>query len=232
MLNTLVKYPRKFNSIFLTNKYMCNYLLVILISIIVYGLLYCITINHKNFKKRNLNDEYYIKTYINLIISIIIFMIVLKFHTFRTYWIPKIANILIYFIITDTIYYWVHRLIHRTPFLKKTIHSTHHEAIKLLPLDIFYTDYKDNIIYALLLSCLPLLFINISIIEYIIVSVIFFIHSIYTHFETKNSFWIPLFIDSKHHKYHHQIGGGNYSVFLSIWDDYMKTKIKPKVSKK
>lgn len=208
---------------------MYNHLFILIfISIFIYGLLYYITKKHKNFKKRKLDTNYYITSYINCIISIFIVMCALNYHTFCEFSFPKLSSILTYFIITDTIYYWVHIIIHRTPFLKKNIHSTHHEAIKLIPLDVFYIDYKDNILYVLIVTVMPLLYMNVNIIEYLIVILTSLIHVIYTHSESKNKFVVPLFTDSKYHKYHHQIGGGNYSIFFSIWDDYMGTKIKPK----
>lgn len=52
-------------------------------------------------------------------------------------------------------------------------------------------------------------------------------HSIYIHSEEDDEYFLPGFINSTFHKYHHQIGRGNYSIFFSTWDDYMKTRIPP-----
>jgi 4-alpha-methyl-delta7-sterol-4alpha-methyl oxidase len=199
----------------------------------VYLILNNLTKQHKNFKKRKLDNSYYIKTITNLLVSVCLIMLIFITHTFSNHLIPKLQNIIFYFITTDTLYYWIHRTIHKNPLLKKFFHFTHHEATKLVPFDIFYTDYKENILYLFIIYIFPLLFIQLNIIEYLIILIISFYHSYYTHSDVKNNFIIPLFINSNYHKKHHNIGGGNYSVFFNIWDEYMGSKIPktPRLSK-
>ena len=203
------------------------YLCITVFSLIVYGVLYYTTIKHKNFKKRNLNTEYYIQAYINLIIAFVIFLLVYSnkdklFYTSNTI---SFKNIIFYIIVADMFYYWFHRITHRTPFLKALIHLTHHTSFNLVPLDVLYVNTIEFFMNTTIINFLPILITDISFLEHIIVSLILFVHSIYIHSESKDNFLIPLFSDSKYHKYHHQIGGGNYS-FLPIWDDYMRTRIK------
>jgi sterol desaturase/sphingolipid hydroxylase (fatty acid hydroxylase superfamily) len=138
----------------------------------------------------------------------------------------------LYFLIVDTIYYWNHRIIHRVSFLKQNLHTTHHDAFHLIPCDIFYADIKETIWYTFLLAFIPLLFIKINIVEYIIINIVVFYHSLYIHSEIKEKFPLPLFINSNFHKYHHQIGRGNYSLLFPIWDKYMATIIKSSKIKK
>ena len=185
-----------------------------------------LTKKHKNFKKRKLDNSYYTITIMNLIISSILIGIMATNHNFSKHLSPKLQNIVFYFIIADTIYYWTHRTIHKNPTLKQFFHFTHHEAIDLIPMDIFYTDYKENILYSLIIYIFPLLFIHMNFIEYVMILIISFYHSYYTHSDIKNKFILPLFIDSKYHKKHHTIGRGNYSIFFNIWDQYMDSKIK------
>lgn len=187
------------------------------------------TKKHKNFKKRKLDNSYYTITIMNLIISSILIGIMATNHNFSKHLSPKLQNIVFYFILTDTIYYWTHRTIHKNPTLKQFFHFTHHEAIDLIPMDIFYTDYKENILYSLIIYIFPLLFIHMNFIEYVMILIISFYHSYYTHSDIKNKFILPLFIDSKYHKKHHTIGRGNYSIFFNIWDQYMDSKIKKKL---
>lgn len=188
-----------------------------------------LTKKHKNFKKRKLDNSYYTITIMNLIISSILIGIMATNHNFSKHLSPKLQNIVFYFIIADTIYYWTHRTIHKNPTLKQFFHFTHHEAIDLIPMDIFYTDYKENILYSLIIYIFPLLFIHMNFIEYVMILIISFYHSYYTHSDIKNKFILPLFIDSKYHKKHHTIGRGNYSIFFNIWDQYMDSKIKKKL---
>ncbi len=187
-----------------------------------------LTKKHKNFKKRKLDNSYYTITIMNLIISLILVGIMATNHNFSKHLSPKLQNIVFYFIVVDTIYYWTHRIIHKNPTLKQFFHFTHHEAIDLIPMDIFYTDYKENILYLLIIYIFPLLFIHMNFIEYVMILIISFYHSYYTHSDVKNKFILPLFIDSKYHKKHHTIGRGNYSILFNIWDQYMDSKIKKK----
>lgn len=203
------------------------YLYIIYVIIMVYFIFYYLTKTHKNFKKRKLDNSYYIRTIINLLVSVCLLIFIIINYTFSTDLIPKLQNIIFCFITTDAVYYWIHRTIHKNPSLKEFFHFKHHEAIKLVPFDIFYTDYKENILYLFIIYIVPLLFIQLNIIEYLIIIIISFYHSYYTHSDIKNKFIIPLFIHSKHHKKHHTIGGGgNYSVFFNIWDEYMGSKLK------
>lgn len=206
---------------------------VIIISLIIYFILYFKSSNHKNFKKRDITNIYIITTYTNLFASLCLFFIIIKHTHFNDNLIPKLYNIIVYFIISDTIYYWAHRIIHRTPVLKQFYHFTHHTAIDLIPMDIFFTDIKENILYLLIVGGFPLIFINVSLSEYMIINIIAYFHNYYTHSELSQDFIIPFFAQSEHHKYHHHIGGGNYSGFFTIWDKFMNTTInQPNVKSK
>lgn len=202
--------------------------MIIFSTIVLYGVLYYQTIKHKNYKKKQLNNDYYKTTIINLLISVgssilIILMISRGLNTNIQF--PNIFNILSYFLLVDTIFYWVHRITHRTPFLKEILHSTHHQSYNLVPLDLIYIDHKEHILYTILVLIIPLLFIKISSIEFLMVNSIIYYHAIMTHSETNKNFILPLFINSNYHKYHHQIGRGNYGILFPIWDNYMGTRI-------
>jgi sterol desaturase/sphingolipid hydroxylase (fatty acid hydroxylase superfamily) len=138
---------------------------------------------------------------------------------------PNILTIISYLLIADLFFYLLHRVTHRIPVLKRNLHLTHHTAFDVVPNDICFINIKEQLLYLFIISS-PLLIINVNIIEYAIVNIIIFCHQIYTHSEKEEPFMLPLFIDSNYHKYHHQIGGGNYSILFPIWDDFMKTRIK------
>jgi sterol desaturase/sphingolipid hydroxylase (fatty acid hydroxylase superfamily) len=71
-----------------------------------------------------------------------------------------------------------------------------------------------------------------SFIEYSLTHVISLLHEIYVHSEYNYKYLIPLFTNSKYHKKHHHIGGGNYGIYFSIWDDYMNTKIRTRLKRR
>lgn len=208
---------------------------IILISTIVtHKCLVHITERHKNFKKRNLCLGYYLNCFINTFVAITLYLLIII--NLKSLWenvhFPNIITIFAYLVIVDSCFYWLHRTIHRIPFLKEQLHMTHHSAYDLVPLDLYYTDIKEHIIYTLLVGTAPLFFLNINVVDYILANIIIFFHALHTHSATNTKFMLPLFIDSKYHKYHHQIGKGNYAVYFNIWDNYMGTRIKPTKKKK
>uniref|UniRef100_A0A6C0HCY0 Fatty acid hydroxylase domain-containing protein n=1 Tax=viral metagenome TaxID=1070528 RepID=A0A6C0HCY0_9ZZZZ len=194
-----------------------------------------LTVKHKNFKKRKLPYNFYLSTFTNIFISGMIFLFVLKYFNNKLNSknnFPRLKNIIFYFFIIDTLYYWYHRTIHRIPFLKKYVHLEHHQKEHLLPIDILHSTITESIMNLSLTNIIPLFFLDINISEYLFIILINFSHSLYIHYDCKKRF-IPLFITSKYHKFHHKFGKGNYSGFFTFWDDYMGTRIKrPKKDKK
>lgn len=184
------------------------------------------TKTHKNYKKRKLDYSYYSNVVINSFVSLGLFAMLFYTYSFSTHAMPKLQNVVVYLLITDALYYWIHRTIHKTPALKQFFHCTHHEAFKVVPMDVYYTNHNEHILYHFILCIFPLLFVHPNFIEYLAVLLISQWHTCYTHSEIKSNFPIPLFINSKYHKKHHRIGGGNYSIFFNIWDEYMGSKIK------
>lgn len=200
---------------------------VICIFIILY--ISYVTRNHKNKKKRKITNKYILVVLINIIISVFVLKFIFETFSFSNDIQISLPNIISYLLLVDTLNYWTHRIIHRTPILKKWLHQTHHDCIDLLPSDIFYLNCIEHTIYNVLNQVIPLLFITVNIFEYILIMIIYFLYNIYLHSEDKHNFVIPYFVNSKFHKKHHHIGGGNYSIFFNIWDKYMNTIIKKRL---
>ena len=202
------------------------FLVVIIIILFIF-----ITINHKNYPKRKDEINYeYIK---NIIIN---FFIALAFGYYLNTYCKnifninntiKLPNILFHLLIVDALFYWTHRIIHRIPILKQFLHEKHHNVKNLIPIDSLHNSHIEYSLDIFIIHYLPIFFIDISMIEYNISSLIIFIYSIYLHYDI-NYPLLPGFVTSKYHKKHHEIGGGNYSMFFPIWDDYMNTTIKKK----
>jgi cytochrome b involved in lipid metabolism len=93
-----------------------------------------------------------------------------------------------------------------------------------MPLDAYHNDIFEVIIVSLLTCMLPLLFKE-SMFEYFFIIAILYLHSTYLHSEVKSNFIIPFFNNTVFHNLHHKIGKGNYSIFFTFWDDYMKTRL-------
>ena len=202
---------------------------VLILLGLVFASLYFITKTHKNYEKRNPQSDYMVRSVINYsIISIFAILLILYKDTIfitRESIIPDFKTIVLYILVIDCVYYWIHRTTHRIPYLRKELHETHHDVFHLLPMDILNETVLEYCMYMFATNIAPLFLIPITFVEYFTVFILIFIHSVYCHSESEKSFFLPLFIDSTYHRYHHQIGKGNYSAFLSIWDDFMKTRI-------
>jgi sterol desaturase/sphingolipid hydroxylase (fatty acid hydroxylase superfamily) len=201
------------------------YFLIIIIII----LFFLITISHKNYPKRKdeINYEYIKNITINFFIALAFGYYLNTYckNIFNINNTIKIQNIIFHLLIVDALFYWTHRTIHRIPILKQILHEKHHNVKNLIPLDSLHNSHIEYILDILIIHYLPIFFIDISMIEYNISSLIILIYSIYLHYDIKYPL-LPGFISSVYHKKHHEIGGGNYSMFFPIWDDYMNTKIK------
>jgi sterol desaturase/sphingolipid hydroxylase (fatty acid hydroxylase superfamily) len=210
----------------MTTMHLHYWPIIIFVSLCIFLKLNELTKKHRNYKKRKLDHSYYTNVVINLFISLGLFALISCNYGFSSHLTPKLQNIIFYFMTTDALYYWIHRAIHKTPALKQFFHFTHHEAFHLVPMDVYYISHQEHILYLMIIFTLPLLFVHPNFMEYVAILLISLWHACYTHSEIKDNFPIPLFINSKYHKKHHKIGGGNYSIFFNIWDEYMGSNIK------
>lgn len=203
--------------------------LVVVKLLIVLGLSK-LTICHRNFRRRTISKKYIYTVLLNAVVQLMLVYVVCSFKDslFCNSTTFNIFHIIIYLLVVDALYYWMHRITHRVPLLKKMLHMTHHDTYHLLPSDIYYTSTCENVLYSVVLLLLPFLFLKITLSEYIIALLTAFMHQLYTHSDMSCKFPIPLFNSSKYHKLHHQVGKGNYGVYFSIWDDYMNTRIRRK----
>jgi sterol desaturase/sphingolipid hydroxylase (fatty acid hydroxylase superfamily) len=185
--------------------------------------IYCSSF-YSEFEQRMKDETYLTTVALNYILSVGIVLVIFN-YTKLGFGFPLIKNIIITLLATDTIYYWTHYTSHLVPLIKKYMHSMHHEVVNLLPLDTFFLDILDHVYYVILTLGLPFLFIE-NLTEYIIVIMISTLHSIYLHSDISDDIVPPVFISSKFHKLHHEVGKGNYSILFPFWDDYMATRIK------
>lgn len=193
---------------------MSIWLLFPLIIAYFFAILY-ISSFYEKYEERIHDVSYMTTVLINFIVSVCILILVL-YHTTLTFGLPLLKNIVITLLATDTLYYWFHYISHYIPTIKKYMHFTHHNITHVLPLDTYYLDSLDYIIYSLFVIYLPLFFVE-NITEYFILLCISMIHSIYIHSDITGDFILPMFINSKYHSLHHTVGQGNYSIFFSFW---------------
>ena len=197
--------------------------------IILFGYLFTllISVNNKNFKKKqNINSKYFriiTYNYIFAMIYLLLFIYFFKniiFNNNDTNILLEVSKIILYLLLIDFSFYWYHRTVHRNKIFKKYIHDLHHEYYSI-PSDSLYISIYELFI-TITLIFIPSLFLNIKLETFIILLVLYYIHQLYIHSE--NNLDIFLFISSKFHEKHHKIGNGNYSVVFPFWDILLNTE--------
>jgi sterol desaturase/sphingolipid hydroxylase (fatty acid hydroxylase superfamily) len=208
---------------------MFNFILVTIFSLFVLCVLICYITTHKNFEVRNIDYNYLLSistTYVSGIILVFILFFIKQDTFFGDRIIPDPIRIVLSLITSDTLYYWFHYLMHRIPYLKNNFHMHHHSHKNLIPTDVLDGSFFEKLIEITIVTIIPSFLFNLNILEISIIIFFVFILFLYIHSESEEKLLIPFFIDSEFHKNHHQIGGGNYSVFFRYWDAFMETTIK------
>lgn len=147
---------------------------------------------------------------------------------------PIWAHLLIGFVVRDFVQWWVHRLLHKVPFLWE-FHKVHHSVEQMGFAAHLRYHWMENVVYRTI-EYIPLALIGIGLRD-------FFVIHIFTlamgHFNHSN-FRIPLgpfkyvFNNPEMHIWHHAYDlpkerrtGVNFGLTLSIWDYLFKTNYIP-----
>jgi sterol desaturase/sphingolipid hydroxylase (fatty acid hydroxylase superfamily) len=150
-------------------------------------------------------------------------------HAFGTFW----GITQIFFLITfyDAYFYWTHRFMHH-PKVYRWVHKTHHKSTDPSPLTIFSFHPFENLIEFLPFLVLPML-IPIYWPMLFLWQTLDLINNVVAHlgYEIYMQKWfrIPLLklkTTSTHHNMHHELFKGNYGLYFTYWDRWMKTEIK------
>lgn len=143
------------------------------------------------------------------------------------------AQFLFLVFLDDTWFYFLHRSLHRHPWLFRKIHHIHHRASAPFPLEYIYVHPLEWMLRA---AAIP---IGLGIIH-------FWNGSISTHAFWAFSFWmnvheiaihsgmrsvlghsIPFLATTEIHDRHHQKARGNYASTFTIWDRLLRTSDPP-----
>lgn len=118
-------------------------------------------------------------------------------------------------LISDTVFYWAHRLLH-TPWLYKHIHALHHRFRDSRSIAAGYAHTAENLMN-FVATFLPPLLLGVH-------GLTFFIWWGARLWETADSHsgytFTPM---ARRHAYHHLKVSGNYGSFYSLWDVVMGT---------
>jgi Delta7-sterol 5-desaturase len=137
-------------------------------------------------------------------------------------------TLVIYAVIHETYFYWVHRLMHH-PALYKRLHLVHHYSVKPSPFASFSFHPAEALLEALILPALILLIPAhpTALIVYLTAMTLSaaFNHLGHELFPTgaDQRFGWSLFIGAANHAEHHRTGSGNYGLYFTFWDKLLGT---------
>jgi Delta7-sterol 5-desaturase len=139
-----------------------------------------------------------------------------------------VFSIIVFTIIHDTYFYWIHRMIHHKSIFR-FVHKIHHTNTLIDPM----TSVSFNSIEAVLEALWPviaLLFLPLSPLAFFIVLSLDIIHTVYIHLGYEilpHSFVTNRFgkhiVTSTYHSMHHEKPNGNYGLYFLWWDWAMNT---------
>jgi lathosterol oxidase len=137
--------------------------------------------------------------------------------------------IIFYFLLWTFMLYWIHRLAHVIPFLKK-YHFDHHKVINLNEVKwnwnnfLLYNDTRKSTIDLWLTEVIPTIIFSLVTGQWWI-SVFYYLWAalIQERIEHDKSFNLPVLTSGKWHLMHHRYGEYNFGLFSSIWDRLFRT---------
>jgi sterol desaturase/sphingolipid hydroxylase (fatty acid hydroxylase superfamily) len=120
-------------------------------------------------------------------------------------WIESVCSMGLYCVLIEAIYYTYHRMIHK--YYYKEVHKKHHTNIHVYPFDTFFLTELDDLASIVSIG-MPIVFINISVYEQILILYMYITSSYLSHSEL---YW-------SHHSIHHKLLNHNYCILFPIFD--------------
>lgn len=146
-------------------------------------------------------------------------------------------SFLLFAVIVDTWFYWIHRAMHTVPLLMK-FHKTHHNSYNINPLTSYSFHLGEALLnmlsYAFFVLVIP--FHPAVLLFFGTMGILYngYIHLGYDIPEKWRNYFPPLKImySARQHAIHHHEYAHNYAVYFRFWDKIMGTeRIEPKASR-
>ena len=194
-------------------------------------------INSKKYERKQLLKEIKLSVLSSIIFSIVGALTVVLWQKgltkiyadvgrFGWWYLP--VSLVIYMLLQETYYYWIHRWMH-IPAVYRLVHKAHHDSRIASPFTAFSFHPLEGLLQAIFL---PLLFLIIPI-HYsviIILLVIMSISSVVNHLDidiyphNPNHFINKYLIGARHHAWHHKYFKNNFGLYFTFWDLLEKTE--------
>ncbi len=147
---------------------------------------------------------------------------------------PVWAHLLVGFIVRDFVQWWIHRLLHRVPFLWE-FHKVHHSVKQMGFAAHLRYHWMENVVYRSL-EYIPLALIGIGLRDFFIIHIFTLAVGHFNHSNFKLSLgpFKYIFNNPQMHIWHHAKNlpndrklGVNFGLTLSIWDYLFRTNYIP-----
>ncbi|MDW3194130.1 MAG: sterol desaturase family protein [Cytophagales bacterium] len=147
---------------------------------------------------------------------------------------PVWTHFLIGFLVRDFVQWWVHRLLHRVPFLWE-FHKVHHSVAQMGFAAHLRYHWMENVVYRTL-EYLPLALIGIGLRDFFIIHIFTLAvgHWNHSNFKLNIGFLKYIFNNPQMHIWHHAYDlpedrrtGVNFGITLSLWDYLFGTNYIP-----
>jgi sterol desaturase/sphingolipid hydroxylase (fatty acid hydroxylase superfamily) len=120
-------------------------------------------------------------------------------------WFESLYVLCLYCVVIEALYYIYHRFIHKYYYVN--VHKKHHSNVIVYPFDTFFLTDLDDLASIISIGT-PIILINISVYEQIIILYVYITSSYLSHSEL---YW-------SHHSIHHKLLKYNYCILFPIFD--------------
>ncbi len=147
---------------------------------------------------------------------------------------PIWGHLLLGFVVRDFVQWWVHRLLHRVPFLWE-FHKVHHSVEQMGFAAHLRYHWMENVVYRSI-EYIPLALIGIGLRDFFVIHIFTLVVGHFNHANIKLNlgFLKYIFNNPQMHIWHHAYDlpenrkyGVNFGLTLSIWDYLWKTAYIP-----
>lgn len=144
-------------------------------------------------------------------------------------WYVIVAQIVLFAVLDDFLYYWMHRTMHLNPYLYKKIHTVHHRITTPIAISGNYMHPIEFLLISTMILIGPIL-VGAHIVTVWIWVVVRQWEAAEQHsglqFPWNPMHWLPLYDGPVFHDFHHSKFFGNYAGLLSWTDTVFGTRSK------
>lgn len=139
------------------------------------------------------------------------------------------VSIMIYLLIHDFYYYWLHQWMHGSPLLRK-YHMAHHKSVRTTAFTSFSFHPVESVLQAVILPVIVMI-LPMSLVAVFVTLFLMTLSAIINHaglevypLGKRVGFIRKHFIGATHHDHHHKNMKKNFGLYFTFWDRWMKTE--------